>query len=107
MSATRCRMLPAKKFLPMNQLRSRLRTLPRYRSRATRSMRWSARLGSCFDKETAFREAYRTLRRGGRYLFRVWNSERYNPFASLSFEVLKQFFPVDTPRFLFDPAACR
>ncbi|NJD07846.1 MAG: methyltransferase domain-containing protein, partial [Methylococcaceae bacterium] len=59
-----------------------------------------------FDKVAAFREAFRTLRPGGRYLFRVWDSERYNPFASLSFEVLKRYFPVDTPRFLFDPVAC-
>lgn len=40
-----------------------------------------------FDQKTALHEAYRVLRRGGRYLFRVWDSERYNPFASLSFEV--------------------
>ena len=59
-----------------------------------------------FDKKTAFREAHRTLRHGGRYLFNVWDSEHYNPFASLSFEVLKQFFPSDTPRFLFDPVSC-
>lgn len=59
-----------------------------------------------FDQETAFREAYRVLKRRGRYLFRVWDSEQYNPFASLSFEVLKQFFPSDTPRFLFDPVSC-
>lgn len=59
-----------------------------------------------FDKEIAFREAYRTLRHGGRYLFRVWDSEQYNPFASLSFEVLKRYFPEDTPRFLLDPVAC-
>lgn len=59
-----------------------------------------------FDKEAAFREVYRTLRRGGRYVFRVWDSEKYNPFASLSFEVLERFFPQDTPRFLLDPVAC-
>lgn len=59
-----------------------------------------------FDQGRAFREAYRVLRHGGRYLFRVWDSERYNPFASLSFEVFKQFFPSDTPRFLFDPVSC-
>lgn len=59
-----------------------------------------------FDKETAFREVYRTLKLGGRYLFRVWDSERYNPYASLSFEVLKQFFPSNTPRFLLDTTAC-
>lgn len=59
-----------------------------------------------FDKQAGFREVYRTLKRGGRYLFSVWDSEHYNPFASLSFEVLKQYFPSNTPRFLFDPVAC-
>lgn len=58
-----------------------------------------------FDREPAFREVYRSLRRGGRYLFSVWDSAQYNPFASLSFDVLKQFFPMDTPRFLFEPVA--
>ncbi|MGZ8215636.1 MAG: class I SAM-dependent methyltransferase, partial [Methylosarcina sp.] len=41
-----------------------------------------------FDRDKGFREVYQTLKPGGRYLFRVWDSERYNPFASLSFEVL-------------------
>jgi SAM-dependent methyltransferase len=59
-----------------------------------------------FDKAVAFREAYRTLKRGGRYLFRVWDSEHYNPFASVSSEVFKQFFPDNPPRFLLDPVAC-
>lgn len=59
-----------------------------------------------FDRDKAFREVYRTLKSDGRYLFRVWDSERYNPFASLSFEVLKQYFPTDPPQFLFDPVSC-
>src|SRR5574343_648913 len=59
-----------------------------------------------FNRDKGFREVYRTLKPGGRYLFRVWDSERYNPFASLSFEVLKQYFPSDTPQFLFDPLSC-
>jgi SAM-dependent methyltransferase len=59
-----------------------------------------------FDKDAAFREAYRTLRRGGRYLFSVWDSRRYNPFASLTFEVLKQFFPSNPPGFLELPVSC-
>jgi ubiquinone/menaquinone biosynthesis C-methylase UbiE len=58
-----------------------------------------------FDKEAAFREVHRTLRCGGRYLFSVWDSRRYNPFASLTFEVLKQFFPLNPPRFLEDPVS--
>ena len=59
-----------------------------------------------FDRTLAFSEVHRVLRPGGRYLFRVWDSERYNPFASVSFEVLQRFFPTDTPRFLLDPVAC-
>ena len=59
-----------------------------------------------FDQAMAFREVHRVLKRGGRYLFRVWHSEPYNPFASLRFGLLKQFFPSDTPRFLFDPVSC-
>jgi len=58
-----------------------------------------------FDKEAAFREAHRMLKHGGRYLFSVWDSRRYNPFASLTFEVLKQFFPSNPPRFLEDPVS--
>lgn len=59
-----------------------------------------------FDKEAAFREAHRTLRHGGRYLFSVWDSRHYNPFASVTFEVMKQFFPSNPPRFLEDPVSC-
>jgi len=59
-----------------------------------------------FDMEQGFKEVYRTLKPKGRYLFRVWDSEQYNPFAGVSFEVLKQFFPSDTPRFLLDPVSC-
>jgi SAM-dependent methyltransferase len=59
-----------------------------------------------FDKNAAFREVHRTLRHGGRYLFSVWDSRRYNPFASLSFEVMKQFFPSNPPSFLELPVSC-
>ncbi len=59
-----------------------------------------------FDKDAAFREVYRTLKRGGRYLFSVWDSRRYNPFASLTFEVMKQFFPSNPPGFLEHPVSC-
>jgi SAM-dependent methyltransferase len=59
-----------------------------------------------FNKEAAFLEVHRTLRHGGRYLFSVWDSRRYNPFASVTFEVMKQFFPSNPPRFLEDPVSC-
>ncbi len=38
-----------------------------------------------FDKDAAFLEVQRTLKRGGRYLFSVWDSRRYNPYASLTY----------------------
>lgn len=59
-----------------------------------------------FDKNAAFCEVHRTLRRGGNYLFSVWDSRRYNPFASLTFEVMKQFFPSNPPTFLEEPVSC-
>jgi ubiquinone/menaquinone biosynthesis C-methylase UbiE len=59
-----------------------------------------------FDKDAAFREVHRTLRRGGNYLFSVWDSRRYNPFASVTFEVMKQFFPSNPPQFLELPVSC-
>lgn len=59
-----------------------------------------------FDKDAAFREVYRTLKRGRQYFFSVWDSRRYNPFASLSFEVMKQFFPANPPQFLELPVSC-
>lgn len=59
-----------------------------------------------FDRNQAFLEVHRTLKKGRRFLFSVWDSEHYNPFASLSFEVLQHFFPENTPRFLFDPVVC-
>jgi SAM-dependent methyltransferase len=59
-----------------------------------------------FDKDAAFREACRTLRQGGKYLFSVWDSRRYNPFASVTFEVMKQFFPSNPPGFLELPVSC-
>lgn len=59
-----------------------------------------------FDKDEAFREVHRVLRRGGRYLFSVWDSRDYNPYASLTFEVMKQFFPSDPPRFLESTVSC-
>lgn len=52
------------------------------------------------DKDAAHREARRTLRPGGRYLFSVWDAPRYNPFPRLGLEVIERFFPGDPPQFL-------
>jgi SAM-dependent methyltransferase len=59
-----------------------------------------------FDREQGFREVYRVLKPGGRYWFRVWDSQHYNPFASLSIDVLKRYVPNDLPQFLFEPVSC-
>jgi hypothetical protein len=39
-------------------------------------------------------------------LFSVWDSRRYNPFASVTFEVMKRFFPLNPPSFLELPVSC-
>jgi ubiquinone/menaquinone biosynthesis C-methylase UbiE len=59
-----------------------------------------------FDREAGFREVHRTLKRGGKYFFSVWDSRRYNPFASVTFEVMKRFFPSNPPQFLEQPVSC-
>jgi SAM-dependent methyltransferase len=51
------------------------------------------------DKDKAYREAYRALRPGGRYVFNVWDSHEYNRFARLTHQVVGGFFPSDPPQF--------
>ena len=51
------------------------------------------------DKDQAYREAYRVLGRGGRYVFNVWDSHRYNPVGRLMTEIPARFFPTDPPQF--------
>lgn len=58
------------------------------------------------DKDAAHREARRALRPGGRYLFNVWDSPRYNPFTRLALELAERFFPADPPQFLKTPFSC-
>lgn len=58
------------------------------------------------DKPKSFSEVYRVLAPGGRYLFSVWDSHRYNPFGRLSHEVPGRFFPADPPQFYNVPFSC-
>jgi SAM-dependent methyltransferase len=51
------------------------------------------------DKDKSYRETYRVLAPGGRYLFSVWDSHRYNPFGRMAHEIGARFFPVDPPQF--------
>ena len=52
------------------------------------------------DKVAGYAEARRTLRRGGRFLFNVWDRIEANDFASIVTEAAATVFPVDPPRFL-------
>jgi ubiquinone/menaquinone biosynthesis C-methylase UbiE len=45
------------------------------------------------DKDQAYREVYRVLARGGRYVFNVWESHRYNPVGRVMTEIPARFFP--------------
>ena len=44
-------------------------------------------------------EARRVLEPGGRYLFSVWDSHAFNPFARIAHTVAGEFFPNDPPQF--------
>jgi SAM-dependent methyltransferase len=51
------------------------------------------------DKDKAYREVYRVLAPGGRYLFNVWDSHRYNAFGRIAHQLVGRFFPADPPQF--------
>jgi ubiquinone/menaquinone biosynthesis C-methylase UbiE len=51
------------------------------------------------DKNKSYREVHRVLVPGGRYLFSVWDSHRYNAFGRIAHEVIGSFFPSDPPKF--------
>jgi hypothetical protein len=55
------------------------------------------------DKDKSYREVRRVLAAGGRYLFSVWDSHRYNPFGRITHEIVGNFFPVDPPQFMSVP----
>jgi ubiquinone/menaquinone biosynthesis C-methylase UbiE len=58
------------------------------------------------DKPKSCSEVFRVLAPGGRYLFSVWDSHRYNPFGRLGHEVPGRFFPTDPPQFYNAPFSC-
>lgn len=52
------------------------------------------------DKPKAYAEALRVLRRGGVFLFNMWDKIRENEFADVITISLESMFPDDPPRFL-------
>ena len=58
------------------------------------------------DKDKSFREVFRVLAPGGRYLFNVWDAHRHNPFGRIGHEVAGSFFPADPPQFYKVPFSC-
>jgi len=58
------------------------------------------------QKDTSYREVHRVLAPGGRYLFSVWDSHQYNPFARIAHATAARFFPADPPQFYTVPFSC-
>src|SRR3984893_4072267 len=58
------------------------------------------------DKRKSYSEDLRVLAPGGRYVFSVWDSHRYNPFGRLAHQVAGSFFPADPPAFYNVPFSC-
>jgi ubiquinone/menaquinone biosynthesis C-methylase UbiE len=58
------------------------------------------------DKAKSYSEVLRVLAPGGRYVFSVWDSHRYNPFGRLAHQVAGSFFPADPPQFYNVPFSC-
>jgi SAM-dependent methyltransferase len=52
------------------------------------------------DKPTAYREALRVLKPGGRFLFNVWSELARSPIPQTVHESVGALFPADPPRFI-------
>jgi ubiquinone/menaquinone biosynthesis C-methylase UbiE len=55
------------------------------------------------DKDKAYREAFRVLAPGGRYVFSVWDSFEFNAFASITHEAVANFLGENAPAFFRVP----
>jgi ubiquinone/menaquinone biosynthesis C-methylase UbiE len=51
------------------------------------------------EKAVAVQECYRVLRKGGVFLFNVWDSFAANPFAEIAHTTIASFFDRDPPKF--------
>jgi ubiquinone/menaquinone biosynthesis C-methylase UbiE len=51
------------------------------------------------EKDLSYREAHRTLKPGGHYIFNVWDSWEFNPVGKLAHETIASFFMQDPPTF--------
>lgn len=52
------------------------------------------------DKEKSFREAYRVLEPGGKYIFSTWESVENNPRIDVMWKVIGEVFENESPEFL-------
>lgn len=52
------------------------------------------------DKPKSYREVWRVLRPGGRYLFSSWDAVASNDFTMVLLDALAEAFPADPPRFI-------
>jgi hypothetical protein len=59
------------------------------------------------EKDKSYREAFRVLVAGGRYIFSIWDSHRHNPIGRIAHEVIGSYFPADPPQFQSVPFAYR
>ena len=55
------------------------------------------------DKDKGYREVHRVLVPGGRYIFNVWDSHRYNLFGRITHQTISSFFAADPPQFFSVP----